>query len=87
MIGGLGAVFDLTEPFVGAGGRFADRFGKKLRLHKMRAGAGGEVTAVCEELHTADVDLAVTLNGIFDGAAGLGKSRRIQNADVKFLPM
>ena len=85
MIGCLGAVFDLAQAAVGAAGCLLNRLCEELRRHEMGAGAGGEVTAVLYQAQTADIDLAVALDGIFDRAAGFCEGRRIEDHDVKFL--
>ena len=65
----------------GAGGGGREEF----RRHEMGAGAGGEVAAVLYQTQTANIDLAVALDGIFDRAAGFCEGRRIENHDVKLL--
>ena len=85
MIGCLGAVFDLAQAAVGAAGCLLNRLCEELRRHEMGAGAGGEVSAVLYQTQTADIDLAVALDGIFDRAAGFCEGRRIEDHDVKFL--
>ena len=48
-------------------GGFRDRLREQFLIHKMRAGAGCKETAVLYKAHAADVDLAVSFDGIFDG--------------------
>lgn len=59
MIGGLGSVFDLAQPFVDIGSCFTDGFCEKLRIHKMGAGAGGKVSSVFYQLHASDIDFTI----------------------------
>ena len=69
VIAGLGAEFDLAQAFVSSAGGFRDRFREQFLIHEMRAGAGREEPSVPDKAHAADVDLAVSFDGIFDGIA------------------
>ena len=70
---------------VGAAGCLLNRLCEELRRHEMGAGAGGEVAAVLYQTQTANIDLAVALDGIFDRAAGFCEGRRIEDHDVELL--
>ena len=65
MIGGLGPVFDLAQAFVDAACGFPDGFCKKLRIHKVGAGTGGQITAVLYQLQAPQVDFTVTFDCIW----------------------
>ena len=78
MIRGLGPEFDLAQAPAGAVGSFPDGPGEKLWIHEVGAGACGQIAAVLYQLHTPQVDLPVSLDSVFHGAAGLGECRRIQ---------
>ena len=85
MVAGLLPRLDLPElhPGVMSGG--AEHGLELFRRGKMGAGAGGEVAAVLYQTQTANIDLAVALDGIFDRAAGFCEGRRIEDHDVKLL--
>ena len=85
MIRCLGAVFYLAQSLVDVGSGFTYGFCEQLRIHEMGAGAGGEVAAVLYQTHTANIDLALALDGIFDRAAGFCEGRRIEDHDVELL--
>ena len=87
MVGCLGAVFDLAETFVYVSCSFADGLGEQFRIHEMGAGAGRKIATVLHQLHAAQVDLAVAFHSIFDGAAGLRESRRVQNDNIELLAL
>ena len=70
MVAGLRAEFHLAEPFMGASGGILYGFFEQIRIHKMRAGTGGEETAVFDKPHAPQVDLPVAFDGILDGIAG-----------------
>ena len=74
VVGCLGAVFDLAQAAVGAAGCLLNRLCEELRRHEMGAGAGGEVAAVLYQTQTANIDLAVALDGIFDRAGDFVKA-------------
>ena len=74
MVGCLGAVFDLAQAAVGAAGCLLNRLCEEFRRHEMGAGAGGEVAAVLYQLHAAQVDLTVALDGIFYRASGFRRT-------------
>ena len=78
-------------PGADACGRFAaacrDGLGKQLRSHEMGAGAGGQIAAVLHQLHAAQVDLTVALDGVFHGVSGLGEGRRIQDHHIKLFAL
>ena len=59
--------------------------GEELGVHVVRAGAGGKVAAVLDELHAAQVNLAVALDGVFNGVFGFCERRGIENDDVELL--
>ena len=46
MIRRLGSVFHLAQTLMHIVGRLADRLRKQFIRHKVRAGAGGKITAV-----------------------------------------
>ena len=46
VVGRLGAEIDLAEALVGIPGRPGNGVPEQVRIHKMRAGAGGEETSV-----------------------------------------
>ena len=52
---------------------------KSSGVHEVGAGAGGQIAAVLYQLHAAQIDLSVALDGVFHGAAGLGEGGRIQD--------
>ena len=87
MVGCLGAVFYLTEALVDVGCGLTDGLGEQLRVHEVGTGAGGEVAAVLYQLHAAQVDLTVALDCVFNGTAGFGEGRRIQNNHIEFLAL
>ena len=87
MITALRAEFHLTKPLMGTGSGLPDRFGKKLRIHKMRTGTGNQKTAVFHKLHAPQVDFTIPLNRILNGISGLGKGRRIQDNHIKFFSL
>ena len=64
MIGRLRVKFHLTKPLVRASGSFTDRLGKELRVHEVGAGAGGEKSAVLDQLQATQIDLTIALDGI-----------------------
>ena len=51
---------------------------KQLIRHKMRAGTGCKKSAVLYKTHCTEIDLTVSLDGIFYRASGFRKCRRIQ---------
>ena len=69
-----GPVLHLSEPFVDISCGLADGFGEQLRSHKVGAGAGGQIAAVLYQLHAPEIDLPVSLYGLFDGILDLVKA-------------
>ena len=60
---------------------------KQLIRHKMRAGTGCKKSAVLYKTHCTEIDLTVSLDGIFYRASGFRKCRRIQYHNIKFLSL
>lgn len=87
MVGRLRPEFHLAEPAVRISGCFADRLFKELGVHEVGAGAGDEIAAVLHQLHSAEVDLAVAPRCRFDGIAGFGEGRRIQDDHIVLLTL
>ena len=87
MIRGLSAEFHLAETFMSVSCSFPNRFRKEFLGHKMGTGAGGKVAAVLDELHAAQVNLAVALDGVFNGVFGFCERRGIENDDVELLAL
>ena len=87
MVGSLRPEFHLAEPAVRVSCRFADRLFKEFGIHKVGAGAGDEISAVLHEFHAAEVDLTVAPRRRFDGIAGFGEGRRIQNDHIVLLTL
>ena len=85
MIRRLGAELHLTQAAVCGARGLPDGLGEELGVHVVRAGAGSKVAAVLDEFHTAQVDLAVTLDGVFNGVFGFCERRGIENDDVELL--
>ena len=82
MIRRLGLKFHLAQTAVDAGGCLSDGLGKELIVHEMGAGAGGQIAAVLYQLHAPEIDLPVSLYGLFDGISGFGKSGGIQDDHI-----
>ena len=85
MIRRLGAELYLTQAAVRGARGLPNGLGEELGVHVVRAGAGGKVAAVLDKLHAAQVDLAVTLDGVFNGVFGFCERRGIENDDVELL--
>ena len=62
--------------------RYFDQYVAEVRKHM-----NYEETTVFYQLQAAEVDLAVTFDGILNGVAGLGEGGRIQDHYVIFLPL
>ena len=89
MVGCLGAVFDLAQAAVGAAGCLLNRLCEEFRRHEMGAGAGGEVAAVLYQTQTANIDLAVALDGILTELRDFVKAggSRITTSNCSPLPL
>ena len=85
MIRRLGAELHLTQAAVRGTRGLPNGLGEELGVHVVRAGAGGKVAAVLDELHAAQVNLAVALDGVFNGVFGFCERRGIENDDVELL--
>ena len=82
MIRALRAELDLTQALVCADCCLADRLGKELRIHEMRAGTGTKISAVLHKLQAAHVNLAVALDGLLNGVTRLCKGWGIKDHHV-----
>ena len=87
MIRRLGAELHLTQAAVRGARGLPNGLGEELGVHVVRAGAGGKVAAVLDELHAAQVNLAVALDGVFNGVLGFCERRGIENDDVELLAL
>ena len=87
MIWRLGAELHLTQAAVRGTRGLPNGLGEELGVHVVRAGAGGKVAAVLDELHAAQVNLAVALDGVFNGVFGFCERRGIENDDVELLAL
>ena len=82
MVGGLLTGFDLAKSHARVLGGVVKHLFKIGLGHKMRAGAGGKITAAGKELHCLEVDLLVAANGVFQRVTALvkaGGSRMIKS--------
>ena len=78
----LRAELDLAEPATGAVGGLFQGLAEQVLLHEMRAGAGREEPAVFYKPHSAEVDLAVALDGILCDLPGLCEGGRVENDNI-----
>ncbi len=67
---------------MGASGGLLYGFFEQIRIHKMRAGTGGEETAVFDKPHAPQVDLPVASDCVFHRTAGFGESGRVQDDHI-----
>ena len=66
MIGSLLAELDLSERDAGIARCFLHHLHEELFPHKMRAGAGRQISAARQDLHRTVVDLLVAAEGFMD---------------------
>lgn len=85
VVGRLGAEIDLAEALVGIPGRPGNGVPEQVRIHKMRAGAGGEETSVLYQSESPLVDFPVSPDGGLDGITRFCEGRRVQDNHVKLL--
>ena len=74
--------FNLAQLHMGFRRRVMQHFHKQFFFHKMRAAAGGQISAPGQQLHGFHVDVFVTCSGVSHRLAALGKGRRIQNDKI-----
>lgn len=85
MIRCLCPVFYLSDPLMHILRCLVDRLRKKLIIHKMRAGTGCQISAWFYQLHSAHIDLTISLCRILDRLTGFGKCRWIQDYHIILL--
>ena len=66
-------------------GCLVDGFCEEFVVHEVGARAGAQVAAVFDQLHAAQVDFAVSFDGIFDRVSRFCEGRRVKDDDVEFL--
>lgn len=69
MIRCLRSVFHLAKSLMRALCSLSDRLCKQFIFHKVGTGTGCQETTVFYQLQSAEIDLTVTLNCVFDGTA------------------
>ena len=86
MIRGLLARLDLPQGnfCIKSGG--PQHFAKQLFGHKVRAGAGSQISAAGQQLHSPQIDFLIAAQSRIYSLVGFGKSRRIQDNIVIGLP-
>lgn len=67
MIRCLGTIFHLAETHMDTFCRLTEHLRKELIAHKVRAGTCSQITAILYQLHAAQIDLTVALDGVFHG--------------------
>ena len=87
MIRCLGTIFHLAETHMDTFCRLTEHLRKELIAHKVRAGTGSQITAILYQLHAAQIDLTVALDGVFHGASGLREGGRIQDHHIVLLAL
>ena len=87
MIRCLGTIFHLAETHMDTFCRLTEHLCKELIAHKVRAGTCSQITAILYQLHAAQIDLTVALDGVFHGASGLREGGRIQDHQIVLLAL
>lgn len=78
----LCAVFDLHQFGVGVGCCGLYHAAEHIRKDVLGAGAGDQITAIANQLHSTKIDLLVPAKRGIDRGTGLGEGRRIEDDDI-----